>query len=604
MKRIILNLALILAVCATIFVQPSRAAVGNESTRNVILSAMRDEMKRNLNELEMENMQRPFFISYNLYDVETMEIIATLGSAVKSDRSRYRTFTTRLMVGDYRLNDENFEDSGYSFGSSMVYGSNRLPLEDDYDAIRRALWLSTDNVYKRAVELYEHKKAALEQQTAVGETADLDDFSQASAVTYTGESRPLDFDRQRWERAACDISDVFAAYPDIYSSKVRIFFYQGDIFLTNTERTEVVRPLNLVSVQVNAFSQAEDGEPLTDHISFVVSNPSELPDIGEIKTSVRHMAEELIALRKAPVFDELYFGPVMLENQASAEFFSQRLFGGSNGLIASRRPVVSDSRIRFSGDDSLEDRIALRILAHDYTIKAIPGLSEYKGQPLIGSFEVDAEGVIPPEEITLVENGMLLTLLTNRTPTVKIAESNGHQRYGVGTGYRTSSTIAPGVVRVSSSGGQTYADLKADLLRRARLEGLDYGIIIRKLRPKSNGIIYYDPMVDMAMSYGGGSRNSLTEPLTVYRVSVKDGSEELVRSVKISEIGIGTLRHIAGTTGEEFVYNTLAAVNGNSGIPSSFIVPQAIILEELEVMNKKNSYIPKLPVVSNPLSRR
>ena len=52
-------------------------------------------------------------------------------------------------------------------------------------AVRRALWIATDNTYKSAAELFEHKKAALEQQTAVGEKVHLDDFSRASVVTYT-----------------------------------------------------------------------------------------------------------------------------------------------------------------------------------------------------------------------------------------------------------------------------------------------------------------------------------------------------------------------------------------------------------------------------------
>jgi hypothetical protein len=595
---------IILTLAALLMLFPYGAqAAQNSSTRDIIISAMRDEMVRNMDLLEMENMERPFFISYNLYDVNTMEIIATQGSIVKSGESRYRNHSARVMVGDYSLNDENFQDSGYSYGSSMVHGSSRLPLEDNYDAIRRSLWIASDSIYKRAVELYEHKKAALEQQTAISEVTNLDDFSKAPAVTYTGPESTLEFNREKWEKTACEISKVFASYPDIYSSKVRIFFYRGDLFLTNSEGTEVIRPLTLVSVQVNAFSQAVDGEPLSNHISFVGSAADDLPNPGSMKKSVREMADELTALRTAPAFDDLYFGPVLLEEQASAEFFSQRLFGDKKGLIASRRPVVSDSRIRFSDDETLEDRISLRILAHDYSIKAVPGLSNYQGQNLIGSYDVDAEGVVPPAEITLVENGMLKTLLSNRTPTAKISESNAHQRHSIGSGYRTSSTIAPGVIHVSTSNGQKYSDLKADLLKRAEAEGLDYGILIRKLKPKTSGIIYYDPMSNMALSYGGGYGSSLTEPLLVYRVDVRDGSEELIRSVKIGSIGLGTLRHIAGTAGEEIVYNTLTTVNGRSGVPASFIVPRALILEELEVKNKKSGYIPKLPVVSNPLSR-
>ena len=587
-----------------ILFQSGTGLTQNNSTRSIIQRSMRDEMKRNINLLHLENMERPFFISYNIYDVKIMEIIATLGAIVKSDESRYRNHNVRLMVGDYNLNDENFQDSGFSYRSSMLLGSSELPLEDDYDAIRRSLWIATDNIYKRAVELFEHKKVALKQQTMTGEEANLDDFSRAPVVSFIGPSYTFTIDRSRWEKIAKEISGVFSTYPEIYSSKVRIFFYQGDMFLTNSEGTEIIQPLTLVSVQVNACTQAVDGEPLSNHISFYNFSLEDLPSLETMKKSVKTMADDLMKLCDAPVFDELYFGPVLLEGQASAEFFSQRLFGGKNGLIAFRRPVVSDSRVRYSDDETLDDRINLRILAHDLNVKALPGLNSFQDHNLIGSYYVDTEGVKPPPEITLVENGILKTLLSNRTPTPKVRESNAHQRPAIGSGYRTSSNIGPSVILISSSKGKFYPELKKELLQRAREEGLEYGILIRKLKPMVTGIIYYDPMVSMATSYGRRYRSSLTEPILVYRVYVEDGREELVRSVNLGNVSLSTLRHIAGATEQQYIYNTMATVNGRSGIPSSFIVPQALILEELEVKNKRSGYIPKLPVVSSPLAEK
>ncbi len=553
--------------------QPCIGLAQKNSTRNIIQRAIKDEMERNISRLELEDMERPFFISYNIYDVKTFEVNSSLGAIINSNEIHNRNYNVRVIVGDYSLNDENFRDSGYSYRSSMLQGSSRLPLEDDYDGIRRALWIATDDIYKRAVETYEHKKAALKQQTRTDEETQLDDFSRIQVVTYTEPPRTFDIDSKKWEKTAKEISGIFRKYSNIYSSKVRIFLYQGDMFLTTSEGTEVNMPLTLAVIQINANTQAVDGEPLRNYVMYYASAPEDLPPKKVIKQSVKTMAEELLILREAPVFDESYFGPVMLEGQAVAEFFQMRLFSGRNGLLAYRRPVVSNPGGRYgssSGIATLDDRMNRRILSRELTIKALPGLERFQGKNLIGSYRIDLEGVKPPEEIILVENGILKTLLTNRIPNPKVRESNGHQRPVIRSAYSSSIRLGPSVITVSTSKGKSYPELKKELLQRAREEGMEYGIIIRKLNP--------------AM---------------VYCVYVEDGREEPVRSVKLGAFSLSTLRHIASVSEKQFVYNTLA-----SGIPASFIVPQTLILEELEVKNEKRDYTPKLPVVSSPLSQK
>ena len=597
---------LILLIFLFLF-QPGMGLTQKNSSRDIIMSAMRDEMKRNMDLLLLENMDRPFFIHFTIYDVKSIEINATLGAIVKSDENNHRNHNIRVMVGDYTLNDENFRDYSFRYRSTMIHGSGRLPLEDDYNGIRRALWIVTDNTYKSATELFELKKSALKQQTMIDEIAQLNDYSYAPVVIYEEPPRSFAVNLNRWEKIAEELSGLFRIYPDIYSSHVRIFFYDGDILLANSEGTEVIQPLTLASVHVVAYTQAVDGEPLSNHAMIYGSVPDDLPSLETMKQSVKSMAEELVSLRDAPVFDESYFGPVMFEDQAAAEFFAQRLFSGKNGLLASRRPIVSNpsaSGFHSSQDETLDDLINRRILSRDLTVKALPGLKRYQNQNLIGSYEVDAEGVKPLSEIILVENGVLKTMLNNRTPTPKVRVSNAHQRPVIGLGYNASSALGPSVILVSSGNGESESVIKKELLQRASEEGLEYGILIRKLKPILTWSQYNDPMASMNRSYGRRDGKSLTRPILVYRVYVEDGHEELVRSVKLGNVSLSALRHILRATDQKFVYNTLATANWNSGIPSSFIVPKAFLLEEFEVKKEKRDYTPRLPVVTTPLSQK
>ena len=599
---------------------PNFIKAQGDSTREIIQRAMRDEMTRNIRNLKLENLKRPFYISYTIRDVKTMTVTATLGGVVQSSENHYRNHSVRVMVGDYSRTDENFLDfSGGGYRSTMLQNADRLPIEDDYHSIRRALWIATDNVYKSASEKYERKKAALEQQNISEEAETLDDFTKAPALKFEEPPRLINMDRIQWEKNAKDLSAIFRNYPDIYTSQVRIFFYQADVYFTNSEGIETVQPLTLTAVQINGSTQAVDGEPLSNHVIYYGQVPQDLPSIKSITNSVKTMAEELIDLRTAPVFDDSYIGPVLLEEQVVAEFFAQRLFIGSNGLLAHRKPALGDARTAnyFSQTmtETLEERINRRILSRDITIKALPTTESFSGQKLIGNFKLDAEGIKPPAEIVLVEKGILKQLLGNRTPTPKMKESNGHQRPIIGTGRMVSSCLGPSVISVTTSKGKSEKDMKKALLKRAREEKLDYAILVRKLKSPVTGIDRrMDPMSWLTLGGGAQRSTSLSEPLLVYRVFVEDGREELVRSVKLGDVTLSTMRHILGSGRKRFVYNTLVpAVNddevwyayarrvSSQGVPSSFIVPRLLLLEELEVESQQRDFTPKLPVVPSPL---
>ena len=81
-----------------------------------------------------------------------------------------------MRVGDYDLDNTNFRS--FSFGGTgvvrMYGGSMQLPLEDDYDELRRKIWLATDGAYKKALEDIARKRATLQNKTR---TEEIPDFS-------------------------------------------------------------------------------------------------------------------------------------------------------------------------------------------------------------------------------------------------------------------------------------------------------------------------------------------------------------------------------------------------------------------------------------------
>ncbi len=109
---------------------------------DLIMRAMADELARSM-QLQMEDLEKPYFIQYSVEDSITYQISAAYGALVASARDRSRTFYGQIRVGSYELDNTNFTSGGggFFFGGGSAGGSARasLPLDDDYSAIRQAI---------------------------------------------------------------------------------------------------------------------------------------------------------------------------------------------------------------------------------------------------------------------------------------------------------------------------------------------------------------------------------------------------------------------------------------------------------------------------------
>ena len=79
----------------------------NQCADSLVLNAMRDELKRNIDQLSAESFEKPFFIAYSIADVNSTLVNATLGAIHGSETRNYKDWQVRVMVGDYEINDES-----------------------------------------------------------------------------------------------------------------------------------------------------------------------------------------------------------------------------------------------------------------------------------------------------------------------------------------------------------------------------------------------------------------------------------------------------------------------------------------------------------------
>ena len=562
------------------FVLISVSAIGvfaQESDAEIIKRALRDEMNRSMDSLEYKDFSKPFFIAYRFDQNKSMNISATLGALVNSNVSESNNTAVRLMVGDYQLNDENF--SSYSSFDNGLNSFLPTPVEIDYYAIRRAFWVSTDAVYKSAGEIYKTKLQVLEKHNIPKADYLIPDFAKAPVVKQEIPQPDIKFEKEKWENVARKVSAVFLDYPDITSSGLSVSVYSGRNYYLNTEGTEVVQPVTISSISVYAGVDVESGPEVSDSYHIFVENPDDFPGEGDLIKKTREFADHLMELKSATIFDDIYTGPVLFVGDASASLYRRALFGYP-GLKASREEMSGSANAISIPDkpdvNSIEAKIGKKVIDRDLSVLALPKMKTYNGIKLPGSFEVDGEGVIPPDTLVLVKDGILETLLNGRTPSILIRKSNGHNRIG-SSGMGISRSVGPGVVEVIASKTKTREDLMAQLFELADEEDLEYVFIVKRI--------------------GNRGYQNLGE---VYKVNVADGSEELVRA-GLRGINLKLLKKVDGVSDSMMVSNSTSSESFTGGTLSSFIVPDVTLIKEMEIEGTTTSSTNKLPVVENPL---
>jgi hypothetical protein len=582
---------------------------------DVYMSAMQEEIQRSMENLILERMLPPSFISYTISDANSLHVKATLGGIVKSVERPFVRFNNRIIVMRDGVSNENYVDENNVWGRG--WRANNLPLTGDKDAVRRALWLTTDNNYKAALSNFESKVSARNRQNLTEEELKLVDFLLATKEEVLIPYSPLNYQKSHIESLAKAMSEVFADYKSIISSEVNFYVYDANVFFQNSEGTKTQYPFQVIGIIATALTQAPSGEELYEHFVYFTNDYSKLPSKNDLVKQTKDVANSLDVIAKTEVFSGHYSGPVLFEGQAAAEAFAQVFFGNIDGLVSVRKPIVgSEQVLRFMPDiakeNSLEARIGRRIISRDLSITALPRMNEYEGTNLIGAFNVDAEGISTKKSFSLVENGTLTNILSSRTPTLNINESNAHSRPALSMGELTN-VVAPGVIKLSADESLSFdiKELKEMLIREAEDEGLEYAYIVRKV---------VSPIVDFANNQGGviyfgqqQAKKDFSKTIQVYRIYVEDGREVPVSLSEIKGINIRSFRRILGASQQMQTYNTMfTPVNESlqkwgfslTGTPVSYILPQALLFEELEIVRESQPMVKRPPVVSNPVKSK
>ncbi len=550
------------------------------------LHAMHDEMERARTRLSLAGVGKPFYLEYRLLDLDVRSVTSSFGALVSNSTSRTRFMSVDVRVGDYHLDSSNFisEDGFQGFlGSTGEVGIDR-----DYNSLRQDLWLATDQAYKAAVTQMALKQSFLRSLTKPPE---IDDYSQVQPLVKIDPRIEPDWTSRNWEEESREASAILKNYPLLYGTRVNYYLVYATSYRMTSEGTIIRSTRHLAAIEAALDTQAEDGMELHNYYSVYTALPAGLPDAATVAKGIADSATDLMALRSSPLVPD-YTGPVLFDAPAAASTLAQVLEPSLSGA----RPPLSMTREfdefleRFGGRSEWSGRVGTRVLPASVTLVDDPTLQEFQGQPLLGGYDVDDEGV-KAQRVSLVENGILKDQLMSRRPGPDFMYSNGHARSALLSDERPLSSN----LFFQASDALKPDDLRKKFLDACRSDGHEWCLEVKRMDNPALAAVHQEDFSEFVGELGAGIASGERAPLLVYRVYVGDGHQELARGGILEGLTLRSMRNILAVGDDSVVHTYMqnssdglggtalgAFGNAQAGIPSTVIAP-SLLLDDVEI---------------------
>ncbi|MGB8473450.1 MAG: metallopeptidase TldD-related protein [Candidatus Acidiferrum sp.] len=508
---------------------PSAAAVPHPAAHgDALLDALLTELDRSKAQLKIDQIAAPYYIEYRVNDVDDFNAEAAFGALRESQRVRLRILRVVVRVGDYK------QDSYYGEGLGET---NILPLDDDPIALRHQIWLTTDEAYKAAGKALAEKQADLKRFTP--DPNPVADFSKEPVVNALEPLVSLKVDEAAWGKTLEDVTNLYRQYPDTQFVTASARFNAINEYFVDSEGTVTRTGKTTYNLQLNGSAQAEDGMRVSRNPYWMVGRAEELPSREKLLAQTKQTLETVVALRKAPIVEEEYRGPVLFAPDAATDVIGSLV--GSN--VVGRKPRLGAPN-RTVG--AFATSYKMRVLPAFLSIVDDPTLKDFEGHSLVGSYDVDNEGV-KAQPVNVIQNGLLDNYLLGRQPVRDFPFSNGHGRAAPGS----FPSPSLGVLLLKSSEAQSPDALRKKLIEMITAQSMPYAYRVETLGPGNT-------------------------PRLLYRVYA-DGHEQLVRGAVFNELDVRALRSDLIAVGNDPLVS-----NRTGGVPTTVISP-SLLFDELEV---------------------
>jgi len=538
-------------------VQPGATFAGPPDTPAIakpspLIGAMQTELERSFKVLGGQD-PRAYFIGYTITDTQRAEVSGSNGALLSSSEGRNRWLQVSVRTGTYTL--DNTHKVGEQRMASGGPGT-AIPVDNDEQVVRRAIWLETDGQYRNAAEALIKIRSSKEVKadTAEGRAPD---FSHEQPHKSIEPEVSFALDRKPWEEKVRAYTKTFRESPDILNSIVTFSALAQNAYLVNTEGTQLQSGQIRYRLELFIQGKASDGMNIERYYNFDWVDPKDAPSGKEVATASATLRKEMEGLVKAPL-NEPSVGPALLTGRAAAVFFHE-VFG--HRAEGHRQKDISEGQ-------TFAKKVGEPILPDFLSIVDDPTEKKEGREDLLGYYRFDDEGV-STHEVVLVDHGVLKNFEMSRSPLADFPHSNGHGRRQLGA----TPVSRQGNLIVRSNKAVTNTQLRAELIELVKAQNKQYGLLIDDI---AGGFTFT----------GRGQPQAFqVQPLVVYKVFADGRPDELVRGVDIVGTPLAALTKIVATGDTAEVFNGYCGAESGS-VPVSAVAP-AILTSELEVQKKQ-----------------
>jgi predicted Zn-dependent protease len=548
MKRLVVTL--ILAASGLFAVSPGS-----------LLDTLANELDRNFAILKEKADPAAYFISYEVTDLETHSITATLGDISGHSDTRIRYLDVGLRAGGPKLDNYHLINGAAPQYSAAV----AIPIEGGTEAVKQLAWIETDRAYRAAAERLIKIKTS--EQVKVAAQDKSDDFSAAPVAAQVEPITHPPFAEDLWASRMRAVSAVFRNHPKILASSVNVSAQIDERYFVNSEGARVQHGRGFSRVSISASARGEDGMNLGNTVIYDAVDASHLPSEAVMKQDAEKLAKQVEALLHAPVA-EPYVGPAIFSGRASGVFFHE-IFGHRIEGHRQKNESEGQTFTKSVGEPVLPSFISV---VFDPTVKQIAGID------LNGFYQFDDEGVAA-RPVVAVDKGILKSFLMSRTPIDGFNASNGHGRRQ--PGYEVVSRQSNLIVKSD----KTVPDAK---LREMLLDE------VRK-QNKPYGLFFEDITSGYTTTQRAGMQAFKVIPVIVYRVYADGRPDELIRGADMVGTPLASFNKILATSDRTEVFNGYCGAESGY-VPVSAVSPAILVSEiEIEKMEKSQNRPPLLP---------
>ena len=555
----------LLALLAPAAVRVAEAAPPDTpAKRSPLLAAMQAELDRSVKTLSAQEPPA-YYVGYTITDTQRAEVSGSNGALLSSSENRNRWLEVSVRAGGYDL------DNTHKVGTREEQRGGPgepVPIDNDTEVLRRAIWLETDKQYKSAAEALIKIKTGKEVKVETAEGA-APDFTHEQPHTYIGPEASFQLERKPWEEKVRAYTKEFRDSPAVINSIVTFTAQAQNAYQITSEGTQLQYGQIRYRLEMFIQGKAPDGMDLERYYNFDWVNPADAPDDKAVYAAGATMRKELEGLVAAPI-NEPSVGPALLTGRAAAVFFHE-VFG--HRAEGHRQKDVAEGQ-------TFAKKVNEQILPDFLSIVDDTTMRKLGSTDLLGYYEYDDEGV-KAHRVTLVDHGVLKDFEMSRSPLVGFPHSNGHGRRQLGA----SPVSRQGNLIVESSKTLPDAELRAKLFELIKQQHKQFGLLIDDI---AGGFTFT----------GRGQPQAFQVlPLVVYKVFADGRPDELVRGVDIVGTPLASLTKIVATGTTMEVFNGYCGAESGS-VPVSAAAP-AILTTELEVQKKETS-TDRPPILPSP----